>query len=43
VVLSSRGRGRGSAGGLLGSVADHVLRHVGSATIMVVPPDEAME
>jgi nucleotide-binding universal stress UspA family protein len=41
VVMSTQGRGRPDASArLLGSVADHVLRHVGAATVMVVPPPD---
>jgi len=38
IVLSSQGRGRGSAAQMIGSVADHVLQHVGEAGVVVVPP-----
>ena len=39
VVLSPRGRGAGAQ--LLGSVADHILQHVGEATVIIVPPSDA--
>jgi nucleotide-binding universal stress UspA family protein len=38
VVLSPRGRGAGAQ--LLGSVADHILQHVGEATVIIVPPSD---
>lgn len=37
IVMSPRGRGRGDGARLLGSVADHVLQHVGDAAVIVVP------
>jgi nucleotide-binding universal stress UspA family protein len=40
IVMSSHGRGRGPGAQLLGSVADHVLQHVGEATVIVAPPPD---
>jgi len=40
IVMSPRGRGRGDGARLLGSVADHVLQHVGEAKVIIVPSPE---
>lgn len=40
IVMSPGGRGRGIGVRILGSVADHVLQHVGEAAVIVVPPSE---
>lgn len=37
IVMSPSGRGRGAGAQLLGSVADHVLQHVGEAAVIIVP------
>jgi nucleotide-binding universal stress UspA family protein len=38
IVMSSIGRGWREGARVLGSVADHVLQHVGHAAVLVVPP-----
>lgn len=41
IVMSSRGRGSREGARVLGSVADHVLAHVATGAVVLVPPIEA--
>lgn len=42
IVMSSRGRGSRDGARVLGSVADHVLQHVASGAVVLVPPLEVV-